>query len=141
MNRRRSGRLMSDINVVPYIDVMLVLLIIFMITAPLITQGVKIDLPQAAAEVIPSTPQQPVIVDVDREGRMYIDFGGEPDEDVDEDTLRTRIAALLKYQPGIPVYVRGDQAADYGAVVQVMTVLQGAGVESVGLLTDPVGER
>jgi biopolymer transport protein TolR len=140
VNRRRTARLMAEINVVPYIDVMLVLLVIFMITAPLITQGVKIELPQAPAEVIPPQPQEPVIVTVDRDGKIFVDFGGEPDVPVDMDTLAARIVALRKYQAGIPVYVRGDQAVDYGAVVRVMTVLQSAGVESVGLLTDPITE-
>ena len=137
--RRLGGRrrLMSEINVVPYIDVMLVLLIIFMITAPLITQGVKIDLPQAPSEVLPPSDNEPVIVTVDAHGSVFIDFGEEPDKPVNDQVLVTRIAALKKYRPQIEVLVEGDRAVDYGSVVGVMTLLQQAGVSSVGLITEP----
>jgi biopolymer transport protein TolR len=128
---------MSDINVVPYIDVMLVLLIIFMITAPLITQGVKIDLPQAPSEVIPPTETEPVMVTVDAEGDFYMDYGDDPDEVVDETTLVTRVAGLLKYRPDTQFLVRGDRDVGYGRVVAVMALLQSAGVDSVGLVTEP----
>lgn len=136
-SRRTRQRLMSDINVVPYIDVMLVLLIIFMITAPLITQGVKIDLPQAPSEVIPPSEQEPVIVTVDPAGAIYIDYGEKPDSAVDEETLITRVAGLLKYRPDVQILVKGDRDAAYGTVVGVMTMLQSAGVDSVGLVTEP----
>ena len=131
-NERR--RLMSEINVVPYIDVMLVLLIIFMITAPLITQGVKIDLPQAPSEVLPPSENEPVIVTVDATGSVFIDFGDNPEDAVTEEI---RITALKKYRPQIEVFVEGDRAVDYGRVVRVMTLLQQAGVVSVGLITQP----
>jgi biopolymer transport protein TolR len=127
---------MSDINVVPYIDVMLVLLIIFMITAPLVTQGVKIDLPQAPSEVIPSSEQEPVMVIVDNSGAIFIDVGDDPDVPIDPETLETRIANLIKYRPDIQVLVKGDRDVAYGKVVTVMSRLQGAGVESVGLVTE-----
>jgi biopolymer transport protein TolR len=130
-------RLMSEINVVPYIDVMLVLLVIFMITAPLITQGVKIDLPQAPSEVLPPTENEPVIVTVDDAGRVFIDFGEDPDKPVSEQILVTRIAALKKYRPQADVLVEGDRSVDYGRVVRVMALLQQAGVASVGLITQP----
>ncbi len=136
-HRRRRQRLMAEINVVPYIDVMLVLLIIFMITAPLITQGVKIDLPQAPSEVISPSQQEPVIVTVNADGEVYIDFGDSPKDPVDEDTLVTRVAGLLKYRPDIEILVKGDRTVDYGRVVTVMALLQGAGVDSVGLITEP----
>jgi biopolymer transport protein TolR len=123
-------------NVVPYIDVMLVLLIIFMVTAPLITQGVKVDLPQTSSQPVPSE-QEPVIVTVDAEGRTYCDYGGDPKEPLDAEALGTRIAGLLKYKPQTPVYVRGDRNVDYGRVVEVMALLNGAGVASVGLITEP----
>ena len=137
--RRLGGRrrLMSEIIVVPYIDVMLVLLIIFMITAPLITQGVKIDLPQAPSEVLPPSDNEPVIVTVDAQGSVFIDFGEEPDKPVNDQVLVTRIAALKKYRPQIEVLVEGDRTVDYGSVVGVMTLLQQAGVSSVGLITEP----
>jgi len=130
---------MSDINVVPYIDVMLVLLIIFMITAPLITQGVKIDLPQAPSEVIPPSEAEPVMVTVDANGAMYIDYGDNPDAAIDETTLVTRVAGLLKYRPDTQFLVQGDRNVDYGHVVGVMALLQSAGVETVGLVTEPPG--
>lgn len=136
-HRRSRPRLMSEINVVPYIDVMLVLLIIFMITAPLITQGVKIDLPQAPSEVIPPSQQEPVMVTVDAEGRIHMDYGGEPDAVVDEQALSTRVSGLLKYRPDIQFLVKGDRNVAYGRVVAVMAMLQGAGVDSVGLVTEP----
>ena len=130
-------RLMSEINVVPYIDVMLVLLIIFMITAPLITQGVKIDLPEAPSEVLPPSDDELVVVTVDVQGQVFIDFGKDPDQPVTDQILVTRIAALKKYRPQIDVVVEGDRSVDYGRVVRVMTLLQQAGVSSVGLVTQP----
>lgn len=136
-HRRSRQRLMAEINVVPYIDVMLVLLIIFMITAPLITQGVKIDLPQAPSEVIPPSQQEPVMVTVNAEGEVYIDYGDKPKVAVDEDVLVTRVAGLLKYRPDIRILVKGDREVAYGRVVAVMALLQGAGVDSVGLVTEP----
>ncbi len=136
-HHRRRQHMMSEINVVPYIDVMLVLLIIFMITAPLITQGVKIDLPQAPSEVIAPSDQEPVMVTVSDTGETYIDYGENPDDPVDEETLVTRVAGLLKYRPGVQILVRGDRNVPYGRVVAVMSLLQGAGVESVGLVTEP----
>ncbi|MCZ6770995.1 MAG: protein TolR [Proteobacteria bacterium] len=135
-NERR--RLMSEINMVPYLDVLLVLLIIFMITAPLITQGVKIDLPQAPSEVLPPSEDEPVIVSVDSAGSVFIDFGENPEDAVTEEVLVTRIAALKKYRPQIEVFVEGDRAVDYGRVIRVMTLLQQAGVVSVGLITQPL---
>ena len=132
-SRRRP---MSEINVVPYIDVMLVLLVIFMITAPLLTQGVKIDLPDAAAEVVETTETEPLIVSVDSAGRYFINFGGDEAEPVDRATLLNRAAALLRHRPGIQVLVKGDEAVEYGAVVVAMAILKEAGAPSVGLLTE-----
>ena len=127
---------MSEINVVPYIDVMLVLLVIFLTTAPLLTQGVKIDLPDAAAEVVESTETEPLIVSVDSTGRYFINFGGDEAEPVDRATLLNRAAALLRHRPGIQVLVKGDEAVEYGAVVVAMAILKEAGAPSVGLLTE-----
>jgi len=136
-NRRR---LMSEINVVPYIDVMLVLLVIFMITAPLLTQGVKVELPQADAEPLASQETEPVVVSVDRAGRMYIDIGEGKDRPVDAQTLVTRIRAVLKYKPRTPIMVRGDAGAEYGRVVRAMVLVQAGGAPSVGLITEPPQE-
>ena len=137
-SRRRA--LMAEINVVPYIDVMLVLLVIFMITAPLLTQGVKVDLPQVPSEVMPPTDQEPLIVSVDAAGDFFVEFGEDSDKPVSAEILVARVTALLRYRPGIPVLVRGDQQVPYGRVVSLMALLQGAGVEGVGLITEPIEE-
>jgi biopolymer transport protein TolR len=128
---------MSEINVVPYIDVMLVLLVIFMITAPLLTQGVKIELPQAPSEPIERKADEPLIVTVDAAGQTYLDYGESQDRPLDDETLVNRVGALLRHKPGLQVLVRGDRAAAYGTVVRVMALLQSAGAPSVGLLTEP----
>ena len=128
---------MSEINVVPYIDVMLVLLVIFMITAPLLTQGVNVELPKAASAPLPDSGKDPVIVNIDSDGRFFINYGEDQDQPVSAQVLVNRVNALLKYQPDIPVLVGGDENVPYGRVVQLMTLLQGAGVPSVGILTDP----
>jgi len=135
--RRRGKRLMAEMNVVPYIDVTLVLLIIFMITAPLITQGVKVDLPQAPSEVMEPQKEEPVVVSIDAAGNLYVDLGEKPDEPIDEDTLVTRVAGIKKYKPATEFLVRGDAGVPYGRVVEVMALMQGAGLDSVGLLTQP----
>lgn len=137
MRPRNKKRPMADINVVPYIDVMLVLLVIFMITAPLLTQGVHVELPQAPSAPLPDSGKDPVIVNVDVEGKFYINYGEDQDQPVSPSVLVNRVNALLKYQPDIPVMVGGDNNVSYGRVVQLMTLLQSAGVPSVGILTDP----
>tara|TARA_B100001013_G_scaffold132546_1_gene77532 strand:+ start:326 stop:721 length:396 start_codon:yes stop_codon:yes gene_type:complete len=128
---------MSEINVVPYIDVMLVLLIIFMVTAPLLSQGVKVDLPQAPSAPLLLNEKEPVIVNVDKNGNFFINYGENQDAPVAPNILVNRVAALLKYQPGIPVLVGGDTNVPYGQIIQLMTLLQKAGVPSVGMITDP----
>ncbi|MGB0239140.1 MAG: protein TolR [Cycloclasticus sp.] len=128
---------MAEINVVPYIDVMLVLLIIFMITAPLIQQGVEIDLPQADAEQVDEQNIQPLVVTVDQQGQYYLDVGENTDEPISTETLQLKVAAVLRNKPKTPVMIRGDKDVVYGEVVQAMTTLQAAGVPSIGLLTDP----
>lgn len=137
MRQRIRKRPMSEINVVPYIDVMLVLLIIFMITAPLLSQGVKVDLPQAPSAPLPPNEKEPVIVNVDKDGNFFINYGENQDKPVTPEVLVNRVSALLKYQPGIPVFVGGDTHVPYGQVVQLMTLLQQAGAPSVGMITDP----
>ena len=129
---------MSEINVVPYIDVMLVLLIIFMVTAPLLTQGVKVDLPQADAQPIDTREREPLVVSVTRRGEYFVNYGDDKDKPIDAQTLLTRVGALLRLHPDIPIVVRGDKNVPYGRVVYVMTLLQQAGAPSVGLMTDPV---
>ena len=133
---RKNRRPMAEINVVPYIDVMLVLLVIFMITAPLLTQGVKVDLPQAESEPLPQEQDEPVVVSVNRAGELFIDVGEGKDDPVDPQTLVTRIAAVLSYKPKTPIMVRGDRNVDYGRVVEAMVLIQGAGAPNVGLITE-----
>ena len=132
--------MMSEINVVPYIDVMLVLLIIFMITAPLLKEGVKVDLPSADARPIDARVLQrhePLIVTVDAAGRMYVNIGSGADQPLSDDVLRARTAAVLRRDPRTPVLVKADRSVPYGAVVRAMVLLQNAGANKVGLLTDP----
>ena len=136
MRQRIRKRPMSEINVVPYIDVMLVLLVIFMITAPLLTQGVKVDLPEVPSKPLEQSDKDPVIVNIDASGNFFINYGENQDQPITAADLVNRINALLKYQPGIPVLVGGDQAVPYGRVVELMALLQGAGVPSVGMITE-----
>ena len=133
-NRRKP---MSEINVVPYIDVMLVLLVIFMITAPLLTQGVAVELPQADAEPLNQQADEPLVVTVDRAGNLYIDVGEGKDSPVSPDDLVGRVRAVLKYKPKTPIMVRGDAGVAYGKVVEAMVLLQAGGAPSVGLITEP----
>jgi biopolymer transport protein TolR len=136
MQRRNYKRPMSEINVVPYIDVMLVLLVIFMITAPLLSQGVKVDLPRVASEPVESKDQEPLIVTVDRNGEYYLNVGEDQDKGIDNDVLVQRVVAVLRHRPGTPVLVRGDNEVSYGTVVTAMALLQKAGADTVGLLTE-----
>jgi len=137
--QRARKRPMSEINVVPYIDVMLVMLVIFMITAPLLNQGVDVDLPQADAEPMDEQQQDPLVLSVDAEGLYYLNVGGDPETPIDAETLVTRVAAVLRQRPKTPVMVRGDTSVDYGRVVAAMALLQQAGAEKVGLVTEPEG--
>jgi len=141
MRRRTHKRPMSGINVVPYIDVMLVLLVIFMITAPLLAQGVKVDLPQVASEPVEKDQQEPLIATVDVNGVYYLNIGEDQETGIDHDVLVQRVAAVLRHRPGTPVLVRGDSDVNYGAVVTAMALLQKAGAESVGLLTEAPKKR
>jgi biopolymer transport protein TolR len=134
--RHQRKKLMSEINVVPYIDVMLVLLVIFMITAPLLTQGVKVELPQAAATPVDSQDSETLVVTVDKQGRYYLD-----DKPVSAEDLKRKVAGILKARPKTPVLVRGDRQAAYGEVVKAMTLLQSAGAPTVGLITEPPRPR
>ncbi|MEW6353068.1 MAG: protein TolR [Pseudomonadota bacterium] len=137
ITRQRARKLpMAEMNVVPYIDVMLVLLVIFMITAPLLAQGVKVDLPQAASEPIPPEQKEPLLVTVDAQGAYYLSVGDNRDQPIDAETLQARVGAVLRNQPATPILVRGDKNANYGQVVAVMSLLQGAGAPSVGLVTE-----
>ena len=126
---------MSDINVVPYIDVMLVLLIIFMVTAPMLMQGVKVDLPDASADPVENQDAEPVIVSVDAAGQLFLNLGQE-EQVLALATIKDRVAAVMRRSPEKPVLVWGDRAVPYGEVVRVMVALQEAGAPSVGLVTE-----
>ena len=138
MAQQRQRRApMSEINVVPYIDVMLVLLVIFMITAPLLSQGVQVDLPEADAKPMDEKNKEPLVVSVDAEGLFYLNVGGDEKTPIEEDEIVRRVSIVLDKVPDTPVMVRGDNTVNYGAVVQAMVLLQQAGAPSVGLMTDP----
>ena len=129
-------KLSSEINVVPYIDVMLVLLIIFMVTAPLLTQGIEVDLPKVDAQNI-STSSEPATVSVSAEGQYYINRGENTDKPVSEEELATRVNILLKAKPDELILVEGDGKADYADVARAMAILQTAGATRVGFVTKP----
>ena len=134
--KKSHRRTMAEINVVPYIDVMLVLLVIFVITAPLLTQGVSVDLPQAASEPIESDVQEPLVVTVDVNGNYYLNVGEDEKTPIDHQALVNKVAAVLRLKPKTPVLVRGDKDVSYGKVVIAMGLLQRAGAPSVGLITE-----
>lgn len=135
----QKRKLMGEINVVPYIDVMLVLLIIFMVTAPLLTQGVKVELPRAGAEPIDDVPNQlPLVLSVDADGNLYINVGDDEDQPATAKEIVARTAAVLRNQSDTPVLVKADRAVAYGNVVGAMVLLQQGGAENVGFVTDPL---
>ncbi len=134
--QRHRRRPIAEINVVPYIDVMLVLLVIFMITAPLLTQGVRVELPQADAEPLPAEADDPVVVSINAAGELFIDIGDDKDQPIESDMLVTRIAAVLKYKPKTPIMVKGDRHVDYGRVMQAMVLIQAGGAPNVGLIAE-----
>jgi biopolymer transport protein TolR len=140
MARTRKRRLMCEINVVPYIDVMLVLLIIFMVTAPLLTQGIEVELPKAAAQPIDedlTKDNEPLVLSVDADGLMYLNVGEDEDSPLDADRIVKLTAAVISRNPKTPVLVKADRRVAYGVVVTAMVLLQQAGAEKVGFLTDP----
>jgi biopolymer transport protein TolR len=135
----QKRKLMGEINVVPYIDVMLVLLIIFMVTAPLLTQGVKVELPKAGAEPIEDVPNHPpLVLSVDADGNLYINVGDEEETPTSGKEIVARTAAVLRNKPETPVLVKADRAVPYGHVVGAMVLLQQAGADNVGFVTDPL---
>ena len=136
--RRRRGRVVAEINVVPYIDVMLVLLIIFMITTPLLEQGVEVDLPQAKGQAAQQEQQTPITVTVDRDGKLYFDakdYRSEKDKPEDAARIVILTKAALERAPRAPVLVRGDKDVPYQAVIEAMSLLKEAGAPKVGLVT------
>ena len=135
----KKRKLMGEINVVPYIDVMLVLLIIFMVTAPMLTQGITVDLPKAGSEPIADTSDSPpIVVSVDAVGNLYINFGDDEDKPTSGDEIIRRTRILLERNPATQVLVKADRAVPYGNVVGAMVILQRAGASRVGFVTDPL---
>lgn len=138
--KAKRERPISEINVVPYIDVMLVLLVIFMITAPMLTQGVTVELPKAASQTLQPADREPIIVSVNQQGAYFLNISNTPADPIDGQALVVRVAAELELakQSGqkLNVLVKGDQGVEYGKVVQAMALLKKAGAEQVGLLTD-----
>ncbi|MGI2261215.1 protein TolR [Shewanella sp. GXUN23E] len=140
--QRKRRRPVAEINVVPYIDVMLVLLIIFMVTAPIVTQGVKVDLPQGKAEALPAEGKPPVVASIDEFGDYYLDIGAAAShETLDLEEIAVRVAAIVQLEPERPVVVKADKSIAYEKVIQLMVTLQGAGVPSVGLMTESPEEN
>lgn len=131
-HQRKRRRVMGEINVVPYIDVMLVLLVIFMVTAPLLKEAVKVNLPQANANAVNNPDRETLVVTVDRQGRYFLD-----NRPMTGDALGAKVAAILRLRPRTPVLIRGDRKVPYEKVVQAMALLQAAGAPTVGLLTEP----
>ncbi|MFT3806861.1 protein TolR [Arenimonas sp.] len=140
IRRHRKRKLKSEINVVPYIDVMLVLLIIFMVTAPLLNLGVDIDLPKSNAKSV-ETKKDPIVVSVDAEGGYTLKLQDAGRERVDAAQLAAKVGAVVKANPDIAVFVAGDGKASYDTVYQAMVLLQTAGVQKVGLMSKPTETR
>jgi biopolymer transport protein TolR len=141
MSRKKERRLMGEINVVPYIDVMLVLLIIFMITAPLLTQGISVDLPAVGAELLDPDllrDNEPLVLSVDREGAFYLNISANPDMPVDEQTVVNMTAAVIRRNAETPVLVKADENVPWGRLARGMVLLTQAGAANVGMITDPL---
>ena len=135
-SKRTKRKLVAEINVVPYIDVTLVLLVVFMITAPLLMQGVKVELPDANSAPMDTKDQVPFIVSIKADGSYWIDVKGE-NRVQSLAVIKDRVAKVLRQTPKTPVLVWGDSSVDYGVVVNLMSELQAAGAPSVGLVTEP----
>lgn len=141
--RRQKRKPVAEMNVVPYIDVMLVLLVIFMVTAPMLNQGVKVDLPQVASELLPTDNNQQVLtLSVMSDGTYYwnlgetVDTESQTDSAVSLEQMAESVTKIINVRPDTLVYIRGDQQANYGIVVTAMATLQQAGVANVGLITE-----
>ena len=134
----RGGRrrLNAEINVVPYIDVMLVLLIIFMVTAPLLVQGVEVELPKASSEPV-VVEDEPVTLSVDARGRYFLDIGTGTDKPLSDEEVVQRVGAVLRNKPETSILIRGDSRVDYGRVLNGMALLQRGGASKLGFITEP----
>ena len=136
MNVGGDNQLMSEINVTPFVDVMLVLLIIFMVAAPMMTQGVDVALPEVKAESLPQDEDVPFVVSVNKDGQVFIN-----DFMVDSDKLNTKLLAIFNEKPTEKVFLRADKRVPYGTVMDVMAQIKGAGIEKLGMITEPAPEK
>ncbi len=135
--RKEKKKPMAEINVVPYIDVMLVLLIIFMATAPLLMQGVKVELPKSPSVPLENNDDEPLIVSIKTDGSYYLNLGNDQETEKPLAEIKDTVAKVLRNKPETPVLVWGDQNVGYGVVVTLMSELQNAGAPTVGLVTEP----
>jgi biopolymer transport protein TolR len=140
IGRRKRRKLKAEINVVPYIDVMLVLLIIFMVTAPLLNLGVDIQLPQSTATAVQAN-KDPIVISVGQGGKLFLTLPAAPRESIDADNLVRKVSAFVRQNPQAPVYIAGDNRATYGEVYTILPALQQAGVTKVGLMSQPLQEK
>ena len=136
--KRAKKKLVAEINVVPYIDVTLVLLVVFMITAPLLMQGVKVDLPSADSAPMDNVDDEPFIVSIKADGSYWLDLGGSNQIQTLTE-IKVRVAKILRQSPKTPILVWGDGRVDYNRVIALMSELQRAGAPAVGLVTEPLG--
>ena len=144
MRRSKNRRLMGQMNVVPYIDVMLVLLIIFMITAPMLQQGINVDLPDVDSATLDAELMQQneiLILSIDAAGAFYLNLGADPEAPVDDQNVLTTTAAIVRRNPETPVVIKGDEAVDFGRVAYGLALLQRAGATGIGILTEPIQEE
>ena len=139
MRKRRN--LVSEINVVPYIDVMLVLLVVFMVAAPLMVQGVKVNLPETESKVLPLEQEEPLILSIDSNGNIYIEIDSLKGEPLDINSLKERVEKILSANPNIQLVIRGDSEVRYERVMELMSILQSAGVDGIGLITKPPRQK
>jgi len=131
-----DNQLMSEINVTPFVDVMLVLLIIFMVAAPMMTQGVDVALPEVKAESLPQDDEVPFVVSVDKAGNVFIN-----EFEVEKSQLNAKLLAIFKQKPTEKVFLRADKRVPYGTVMDVMAQIRGAGIEKLGMITEPASEK
>ncbi len=140
-SNRFQKRKMAEINVVPYIDVMLVLLVIFMVTTPMLAEGYKVKLPEASAKPVKKTKTKPIVVSVDEKGRLYVNLGETPHKSMKAKKLVKMVMAKRNKHPKVPILIQGDVNADYGKVINAMSILNNAGIENFSLITKPTKRR
>ena len=137
--KRRN--LISDINVVPYIDVMLVLLVIFMISAPLMVQGIQVNLPEASSEALPVKNQEPLIVSITQEGTLFLETDSTKDKPLSLSEISDLTSKIFEASPGLQVVIRGDGEVKYEKVMTLMATLQISGASDIGLISVPISQK